>query len=56
MTRIARNDGALSVMVGVARNDNVLRGVLDFFRINNNHRVATVTADGIIEDCLKRHK
>ena len=30
--------------------------MLDFFRINNNHRVAIITADGIIDNFFKRHK
>ena len=34
----------------------MFRGVLDFFRINNNHRVAIITADGIIDNFFKRHK
>ena len=30
--------------------------MLDFFRINNNHRVAIITADGIIDNFFKRRK
>jgi hypothetical protein len=45
-------------MVGVAvfLRRNVFWGVLDFFRINNNHRVVIITADGIINDFFKCHK